>query len=134
MNPTGLVCTILKSDTAVAALVGDRVYGVVIGQMAALPQVRILTVSAETNNTKDGAGCNDSYRMQIDIYADTMYQAIQIDRAVRTKLDYFSGPVDVVGDRFYNISIIAYLDSNDGIEPERDVFRRSSDYTVKTIY
>ena len=124
------------SPNAVAALVGVRVYPVVLPQNVTYPAIRYARISTAReqyrllSRTVANKASRQDGRFQIDCYAVTDADARALAAAVRSELDGYSGTI--AGLRIDRTSI----DGEDGeIEPEvgdvqSPVYRRHMDFIL----
>lgn len=131
MNVSGILYTKLSADAGVSAICSSRIYPLTIPQKASYPAAVITVIANEPSDTKTGASTLDAWRVQIDSYAATMLAAQQLDSAIRSAIDRFRGTVTVTGDTDYFVDGIRYENTNDIMEGEKDIFRRSTDYQIR---
>lgn len=77
----------LLADTALAALIDNRIYATQGAQHPATPYLVYFTVSANETRAHDGPTGNEEYRIQIDIYALTAALCDEIRDLVKTRLN-----------------------------------------------
>ena len=82
--------TILSSDAGVSALVGARIYPVVIPQDVSLPAVAYQRISAARVYSHDGPSCLARPRFQFSCTAESYGAARAVVNAVRTALDGYN--------------------------------------------
>lgn len=75
MTVEDVVCERLASDTAVAALVGTRVYQLILPQKPTLPAVRVQLIDDPSLYHLRGSEDTARARVQVDAYADEMQSA-----------------------------------------------------------
>ena len=137
MNVTGPIRQIILSNPAAFALVGSRVYPVLIPKSATLPAVSLQVVSNLPSDTKSGVSTVDLIRLQVDSYGTTYATAAAVDEAVRGAIDKYAGTVNVTGVNLaasgvnYTIGGVRYETTQDIFEDQSEVFRLSSDYIVR---
>ena len=137
MNVTGPIRQIILSNPAAFALVGSRVYPVLIPKSATLPAVSLQVVSNLPSDTKSGVSTVDLIRLQVDSYGTTYATAAAVDEAVRGAIDKYAGTVNVTGSGLaasgvnYTIGGVRYETTQDIFEDQSEVFRLSSDYIVR---
>lgn len=115
----------LSSDTAVAALVADRIYGAIAPQTAPLP--RIVYKREDSNRTQTLCKTDSKVRaiMILECYDKTYKGAKQLAKVVRQTLTDFSG--DMAGTRVSTV----ILDSDpDGEDPEPGLHCVSQRYFI----
>lgn len=131
MNLSGILYTKLGATSAVTAICSTRIYPLTIPQKVQYPAVVVTIIANEPSDTKTEASTLDAWRVQIDSYAATALLAQQLDSAIRTAIDRFRGTVTVTGDAAYFVDGIRYENTNEIMEPEKDIFRRSTDYQIR---
>ena len=84
---------LLEADAGVSALVGNRIYPIVIPDGASLPAIAYQRISGPRAETMDGPSGLAWPRFQITSVAETVSEAIALANAVRHALDGYSGTV-----------------------------------------
>ncbi len=110
---------------------GYKIYPLTAPQKEGLPYVRLTEIAVEPSDTKTVASTLDAIRVQVDSYAATMLRAQQIDEAVRGAIDRYRGSVIVPNDATYFVDGVRFENRNQTMEPEKDIFRISTDYQVR---
>jgi hypothetical protein len=137
MNVTGPIRALIITDPEAFALVGDRVYPVLIPKSATFPAVGIQVVSNLPSDTKSGVSGVDIIRVQVDSYAETYVSAQATDEAVRGAIDKYYGQVNVTGADLAASGVNCYIGgvryetTQDIFEDQSEIFRISSDYIVR---
>ena len=90
--------TLLATDTAVTAVVGDRIYQQVKPQDAPSPCIVLTRVSTSYIRQINGVAGATRGRMQVDVFGPSYQVAKELAEKVRSRLDRFTG--DVAGTRF----------------------------------
>lgn len=122
---TGLV-NLLKGDTAVAALVGTRIYPNVIPQDAALPAIAYQVISSETGYSHGGPDAGNHPYIQLTIEGDSYANTLAVCAACKARLSGFRG--DIGNDRFEAI----FLENEfDGFNLDPAVHTRRQDYRLR---
>lgn len=83
--------TFVTADTDVAALVGNRMYPVVLPQSVTLPALRYLLSDDVPGQTQEGPDGLWRPRLQFDCYATRRSQARDLARAVLARLNGYQG-------------------------------------------
>ena len=122
---------ILKTDLAIAAAVGQKIYPVNVPQNTASPFISFFVVSTTPVDTKDRPSQIDEVRVQIDVWARTYGQAEDIHGIVRTALDAY--PIGTLVNGIF-LDGIRYDTERDDMEEETDLYRRSADYMIRVKY
>jgi hypothetical protein len=118
---------ILVANSAVQAIVGERIYGFFAPQQTVAPYLVADVISVRPSDCKNGASGLDAVRIQIDAVAKTAAQVADLDTKVRLAIDRIgSGAVLDV-----NIDGIRYDSSLMQFEEERQLRMISSDYEVR---
>ena len=81
----------LTSDPDVSALVGDRIYPLLVPQDATLPAIAYQRISTGRDETHTGPSGLSQARIQLTCIADSYDAAKAVADAVRSSLDGFSG-------------------------------------------
>lgn len=126
---------LLAANTGLSALVGAKIYPLVVPQNTAYPAV-VYQVISKIPNSEPCQGEQHSEnvqqaRMQVSIYAEKYEQIVAIDEAIRSALDYYKGTVGTV-----QISSLRFLSARDLYAQEALVYHRAIDYRIiysKTI-
>lgn len=129
MNYSGIIKAIATQSAAVNSLCAGRIYPNVIPQKAAFPAVCVTLVGSLTNDTKTGAGDRDTSRVQIDSYAAKLEDADTLADAIRGRLEYYFGEVEV-GTTTYTVTSCRFLNNNQTWEDEKELQRVSHDYQI----
>ena len=119
----------LTADSALAALVGTRIYPLEGPEEATYPLITYLQVSSGDNSSRGLVGAQKHFRtlQQIDIYARTALEAQAIAVAVRASLD------GQVNQTWGGVTIAAALfdDQFDGnFEPDPNLHRIIQQYRI----
>lgn len=85
------VAAFLRSDAALSALVGARIRAAWLAEGDPLPAVAVTFVSTDPLADLGGNLGTDTTRLQIDVWANSMADAVTASRRVRVVLDGFSG-------------------------------------------
>jgi len=116
----------LRGDTALAALVSDRIYPDVIPQLVVYPVIIYHQVSEAASYSHDGDSNLDTSRYQFDCYGSTKVSARTVKDALRTLLS---------GKRFEasNVRVASCrLDNSlSGYEPAFKAWRYIQDYVFQ---
>lgn len=81
------VYTVLTTNPAVQAIVGTKVYPLVIPEEADVPAVVYQKVGTLVVNSLDGFSGLESIRLQFSCYAKTLFQAKQLAQSVSAALN-----------------------------------------------
>ena len=107
----------LITDSAVSALVGGRVYPVVLGRDATFPAITYTRISGGFLASLSGTN-REHPRIQIDCWAETYAEAKDLSAKVRAAMDGATA--------FKSIAVSDY----DGFEDGAEVFCTSIDFSV----
>ncbi len=117
--------TILKADSAVAALVVTRVFFADAPQTPPVPFILMTRIGTQyVHSLNSNAGLSRA-RIQLDCYAKTQKEARSVGQAVKTALDTFRGI-----DSDVTIQAVLLLDSMDGFDESPELRRVTQDYHV----
>jgi len=127
------VYNILSSASAITDIVSTRIYPRNAPQNTAFPCIVYQVQSAAPTDSKDVPSDLDDVRVQIDCWAKSTAskagydQAEELQEAVRTAIDGITpgtyGTVEVSG--------IKFLNENDLLSEELEVYGRTADYQFK---
>lgn len=120
----------LSGDSAVRALVGDRIYPARTPQDTTLPKIVFTTITEGRAPTMAGSSGAVNPRIQIDCWADSNAGADALADAVRLALDGYRGTVASVQIRscFLDSKRDAIVEPRDGTEQR--IFGRSMDFSI----
>jgi hypothetical protein len=97
MNVGKYIYSVLSNDAGVSALVGDRIYPVLIAEDAAFPAIEFSVSSVPLDSQKTQVSDHDSEVVTFHLWADALQGAdaysssCDIDAAVRTAFDFVEG-------------------------------------------
>ena len=118
--------TYLSADAGITALVGSRIYALMLPQGVTYPAITYQRVSGPREYAMGGPAGVANPRFQIDIYSDTGYLAAkQVAGAVRSALSGYSG---AMGGETAQTVILS--DERDIFEDDTGLWRVSTDYTI----
>jgi len=86
----------LTNDAGVSALVGTRIYPLVVPQDVALPAIAYQRISGPRDHAHDGPSGLGRARMQFTFVGTSYSQAKSVAEAVRASLDGFKGTMGTV--------------------------------------
>jgi hypothetical protein len=115
----------LSADTALAALVGTRIFPLLAPQDAGLPFIRYQLVSRVAEEALDAVSTLASYRFQIDAYAATYASAGAVQARMKALLNGWApedGPI-------IRSVLINVTDRHEG-DDARKLYRTSQDYQI----
>jgi hypothetical protein len=82
------IYNILKDDTAVAAIVSDRIYPLVDNQSYVIPYITYQQIYTLPHATKSGPSTQDDKVYQLNIVSNTPIACRTLSEAVRDALEY----------------------------------------------
>jgi hypothetical protein len=112
------VYTVLSANTAVQAIVGAKIYPLVMPEGVAVPALVYQKVGTTVVNSLEGFSGIESVRLQFSCYAPTLLQAKQLALAVSNALD---GAAVLKSTRTMEL---------DGQDPETKNFRVVVDFNI----
>lgn len=130
MSAEKAICAILTAASGVSSLVGNRIYPVRPKQSGALPAITYFRVDGPRVHSLQGPSGLGHPRIQIDCYASTYADCLELSKQVRLALDGYRGIIAGV-----NVQAILLLSDFDMEEDEDapivpDEFRRVMDFRV----
>ncbi len=114
--------TSTTSSTAVAGAVGGRIYFAHADPSVTRPYIVFRTVSDVHSPFAFGAANSGQPRIQISVYDDDRYTALNIAHKVRQKLRFYSGAMD--GITVHRLDVGGTILIRD---PDEDVYQASVD-------
>ena len=120
--------TQLKTDSAIAALVGTRIYYVISPQDVQKPYIVISKISAVRVSSHDGSSGLANPRFQISCFALTYKEVKDIAVAVQAELEGYTGTMGGAGGVAVNGCF--YENETDLYEEENKLFHLALDFTL----
>lgn len=77
----------LLASSGIAALVGNRIFATQAAQRPNLPYLVFFTVTASETKAHDGPTGNEEYRIQIDVYSDTVAGCEELRDLIKSRLN-----------------------------------------------
>jgi len=81
----------LLADSAITAIVGQRIFPVHVDQDAELPAIMVTITDIETRPTKTASSLDDFVDLDLTVYAKSAKQCFDVAELIRTNLDNFTG-------------------------------------------
>ena len=91
MSIAGDIRTFLLADVTLAALIGTRLYPLILPQDPTVPAITFQWISGQRAHAADGAVGLASPRVQFDCWAETYLDVEATFEALRKRLDGFQG-------------------------------------------
>lgn len=120
------IYSILTSDSAVSAIVGNRVYPQIAAQGAAFPFVVYVLQDTSPSDTKSGVSTLDEVRYDIVVASESYAEASDLTNKIRTALDRYTGTVSGVV-----IDSIQFIDLDVDNDPATETYVTSSEYIIR---
>lgn len=120
------IYSILTGDSAVSALVGNRVYPQIAAQGAAFPFIVYVLQDTSPSDTKSGVSTLDEVRYDIVVASETYAEASDLTNKIRTALDRYTGTVSGVV-----IDSIQFIDLDVDNDPATETYVTSSEYIIR---
>lgn len=118
----------LVANGGVSALIGTRLYPLVLPQDPTYPAIVLTRVSGVREHSHDGPSLLSTSRLQLDCIAPTAAAAKNVADKVRLALDGFRGTMGGAGGVEVNGAWLE--DERDGYDDELRVYSASVDYMV----
>ena len=109
-SPERLIADQLKSDPAVAEIVGDRVYPVLAPASAAIPFITWRRQAVQREMTLNGPLGMPTVTLAVDMYAETYEAVRELADRCRATLDGFGGSLG----NFISVRNVSLLNESDG--------------------
>lgn len=107
--------SLLSNDSAVTALVSDRIYPVIAEQGTLVPYIRYQNMDTNQDHTFDGPKTYHDSLIRVDVVAGTFFKAKELGLKVKTLLNGHSG---IIGD--INIQAVIFKGESDSIQDRVD--------------
>ena len=120
------IYSILTGDSAVSALVGNRIYPQIAAQGAAFPFIVYVLQDTSPSDTKSGVSTLDEVRYDIVVASESYAEASDLTNKVRTALDRYTGTVSGVV-----IDSIQFIDLDVDNDPATETYVTSSEYIIR---
>lgn len=120
------IYSILTGDSAVSAIVGNRVYPQIAAQGAAFPFVVYVLQDTSPSDTKSGVSTLDEVRYDIVVASESYAEASDLTNKIRTALDRYTGTVSGVV-----IDSIQFIDLDVDNDPATETYVTSSEYIIR---
>ena len=119
-TPTEAVYAVLDAHAGLAALVGDRIYAILMPQDATLPAVTFQRISAEREPLMAPGGGNgvERARVRITAWATTLTSSQAITEQVRLAMEAAT------------TFKVVHLLNNDDFQPDPLLYQVSTDFAV----
>jgi hypothetical protein len=118
--------TFLLVDPGIAAVVGTRVYPVVLPQGLAQPAIRLTLISGQrVHASPQGGSMLSGPRIQLDAWAPSYASAYALAELIRKRINGYRGLMDAVP-----VQGVFFADERDGFDAESKLYFVSRDYFV----
>lgn len=132
--PIKIVYSILSNANAVTSLVGTRLNPVRIPQESLFPAISFNVISIASNPTNSGHSRTEFARVQVNCYATTFADVIELATQVRVAFDSATTP------EIYNASYVQVIEYDGENQTADDtaafagLYQVSQDYIINYIY
>ncbi len=116
----------LMADAGVSALVGNRIYPVVLPENCSYPAITYQLITSHETYTNDGPLGEVRARIQIDSWGKRYGQVKAVAQAVRVALNGFTGQLP---DGTY-VFEIECDDASDGFDAPGSLYRNQGDWMI----
>lgn len=120
------IYNILSTETDITDLCSDRIYPNKAPDGAVLPYVVFHQIDGIPNKNKERQIKILTYRVQVDVYAETFDEAMTLADKINDTLSFKSGTFAGI-----EIDIITFDNENDAFEADTLVERVSQDFLVR---
>ena len=118
----------LLADAAVSALIGTRMYPLVLPEQCSYPALTYQLISSPETYTNDGPLGEVRARIQIDAWGKRYAQVKAVSKAVRASLNGFVGTLTDPDET--EVLEIECDDASDGFDAPGSLYRCQSDWIV----
>jgi hypothetical protein len=119
------VAQILLNDSQVSTLTGGRIFPVSMPQTAPFPAVTYQLISLNPANTKNAPSRYDSAEFQVNVFAETIRESVEISGHVRRAMDGYAGTVEEV-----SIPVLDFIGMEDDYHKDQDIKNTLLRFTV----
>jgi hypothetical protein len=120
---------LIIGDSAVNAMVGDRVYPLLLPQQPTLPAIAYQRISSSHVHSHSGVSGYCTARVQFACYAQSFAEAASLGDKLRAAIDAWAGVQGAT-----SFAGILLLDERDAFEEEALSFRKDLDFEVQYQY
>lgn len=120
------IVDVLENDADVSAIIGDRIFPLVIPQEKALPAITYERVDTDPNDTKSGASTLDGDLIDLDLWGKDFAVLKDLAKKIRTTLDRFSGTRQGI-----IVQSIQYQNQVVGFSAEKNIYHLIQTYKVR---
>lgn len=132
--PIKIVYSILSDATSVTALVGSRLNPVRIPQESTFPAISYNLVSLIVNPTNSGHSRTEFARVQVNIYATSFADAVQLSGQVRNAFDNAITPGTFNECYLQRVEYDGEVHTADDVAAFAGLYQISQDYILNYIY
>lgn len=126
--PLKAIYNALSTSTALASRVTDKIYPVAGGQDRSFPSVTYKVNDGEVTKQKDITPTVDSVIVQINIFAPTFSQVMDIYEVIRTLLHGYVG-----AGTYADVRMIVLERYHDNFEEEVEMYHRAMIFNCRKI-
>jgi len=120
----------LLDNSAVTAIIGDRIYPLTMPQGETLPVITYSVAAIHEDNQEGDAATLARARLQLDCWATTHKQANDLAQAVRLALPTTTGAIGSGANRVEEVSIIPIETGRQFYEPDTRYYRVMLEFYV----
>ena len=124
MMEAGLI-SLLVANNGVHALVGGRIYPLLLPETPTLPAVTYQVISTVPVYSLDGAAGAQKVRIEFNAWANTYGECKQVSAAIRTTLESYRGALT---DSTF-VATVAVVNSTDYYDDTARLYRVQTDYS-----
>jgi hypothetical protein len=128
------IVTLLLDDAGIAALIGTRMYAVLVPETTVYPCLSYQVVSSVSQYTVDRKEFGQK-RIQFDCWASLYSDAENLKQALRNRLTAYSGTLTdgtrVLG-TFREVEI-DFFEANSGVSGNAGIYRRLCEYNFQFV-
>lgn len=126
-NPGTAIYNLLKDDSAVGAIIGDKIYPGIIPENTAYPAVRYTELVQTYDQSKDGPIETGNHIFEVHIFSYEYAQVHRIATAIKSALNWYSGTVNgVVIERIWRDE-----QSDEAYQDEKGIFQITQEYNIR---
>jgi hypothetical protein len=122
-----VIYQLLRFDSAVYAVVGDKIFPMYADAKAAAPYITFDIISNVPNRVKGETSVIDDFRVQINCIATTYDAVADLCAKVRTRLDSYTG--EAATGLPYMVNVL--FDGENDLLHDEDLYGRAIDYIFR---
>lgn len=126
MSVNKVIYALLSGNASIQSITDGDIYPGLAPQDTLAPYIVFTQISRVPTKTKDRSNVLETYRIQVDCYAATLYETDALATLVKQVLDFTTGTIAEL-----KVDSISFDDENDFFEDAPELWRIQQDYMVR---